>query len=210
MTIPTHTPAKNIFSLPTHALKNAIEKEWESGKKYSPENMPLTAIAYTAIDKISDNKPAMVEVLMVYVDSDTLTYLASGSDELKKTQEEKWGAVLKWLGNRFDVSWKTTSGVMPEEQSPLLHKAIERYLNSLNEWQLAAFAVLSSCLSSIALAIAICEKHLSAADAFKLSRLEEEYQAEKWGRDEEAEKRAKRIKEEIISAEKFLRLQVAQ
>lgn len=206
MTLPTNTPAKNPFILPNPMLKEAIEKEWQSGKKYSPTAMPLTALAYTAIDKIALSKENIIEVLMVYVDSDTLTYRATGSEDLAKQQEEKWGAVLKWVGSRFDVAWATTSGVMPVEQSPLLHKAIERYLNSLNEWELSAFCVLSSGFSSLVLAIAVFENHLKAEEAFTLSRLEEEAQARQWGRDAEAEARVRKMQEEIIVAEHFLRL----
>ena len=206
MTLPTHTPAKNPFVLPNAELTEAIENEWQSGKKYTPVAMPLTALAYTTIDKIAASKAAIVEVLMVYVDSDTLTYRATGSEELAKLQEEKWGAILKWAGSRFDVAWASTSGVMPVEQSPLLHKAIERYLGALNEWELSAFCVLSSGFSSLVLAIAVFENHLSAQEAFALSRLEEEAQAEHWGRDAEVEARARKMQEEIIAAEHFLRL----
>ncbi len=116
MTTPTHTPAKNLFSLPNPAFTEAVAAEWQAGKKYSPSAMPLTALAYTAIDKIADKKNDIIEVLMVYVDSDTLTYRATGSEALAKLQEEKWGAVLKWAGTRFDVAWQTTSGVMPVDQ----------------------------------------------------------------------------------------------
>jgi chaperone required for assembly of F1-ATPase len=203
---PTQTPAKNSFIIPNSELTQAIELEWKSGKKYTPVNMPLTALAYTAIDKIAAKKDAIVEVLMVYVDSDTLTYRAMGSESLAKEQEEKWGAVLKWAGTRFDIAWQTTSGVMPVEQSPLLHKTIERYLNSLSEWQLSAFCVLSSLYSSLVLAIAVCEGHLNAAQAFDISRLEEESQAAQWGRDAEADSRAAKMKIEILDAEKFLHL----
>ena len=66
MTIPTHTPAKNPFLLPNPAILEAIKVEWASGKKYTPANMPLTALAYTAIDKIAGSKAAIVEVLLVY------------------------------------------------------------------------------------------------------------------------------------------------
>jgi len=206
MTLPTNTPAKNPFSLPTKALAEAVALEWQSSKKYTQAAMPLTALAYTAIDKIASSKDNIVEVLMVYVDSDTLTYRATGSEDLAKQQEEKWGAVLKWVGSRFDVAWATTSGVMPVEQSPLLHKAIERYLQSLNEWELSAFCVLSSGFSSLVLAIAVFENHLKADEAFALSRLEEEAQAQQWGRDAEAEARVRKMQEEIIVAEHFLRL----
>ncbi|MEQ1788940.1 MAG: ATP12 family protein [Rickettsiales bacterium] len=206
MTLPTQTPAKNPFTLPSSALTEAVKLEWQSSKKYSPTNMPLTALAYTAIDKIASSKENIIEVLMVYVDSDTLTYRATGSELLAKRQEEEWGSVLKWAGARFDVAWQTTSGVMPVEQSPLLHTAITQYLESLDEWKLSVFCVLASGFSSLVLAIAVCEEHLDAQKAFLISRLEEESQAEQWGRDDEAEARAQKMKEEIVAAEQFLRL----
>lgn len=208
--IPNLTPAKKPFSLPNSALEKAIGKEWETaakaGGKYNPATMPLTSIAYTAIDKIAPAKENIVEVLLVYVDSDTLTYRSSSSEKLAGEQQEKWGAVLKWADSRFDTRWQVTSGVMPVEQSPHLHKAIARYLASLDEWQLSAFCVLSSLFSSIVLAISVCEGHLNAADAFDLSRLEEEFQSEQWGRDEEADARAENMKNEALAAGRFLRL----
>lgn len=203
---PTTTPAKNPFSLPNQSFAEAIELEWQSGKKYTPTNMPLTALAYTAIDKIVDKKSEIVEVLMVYVDSDTLSYRATGSEVLAKLQEEKWGEVLKWAGSRFDVAWQTTSGVMPVDQTPLVHKAISRYLNSLDAWKLASFCVLSSGFSSLVLALAVVEEYITAEQAFALSRLEEDHQAEAWGRDEEAEVRTQKMKTEILDAERFLNL----
>lgn len=206
MALPEKTPANNSFALPNPKLSEAIAAEWASGKKYSPSAMPLTALAYTAIDRIASQKDSVVEVLLVYVDSDTLTYRASGSEELAKLQEEKWGKVLKWAGARFDVVWQTTSGVMPVEQSEVLHTAIKRYLESLDEWQLSVFCVLSSGFSSLVLAIAVCENHMRADDAFDLSRLEEEAQAQQWGRDAEADARAQKMKSEIVDAERFLHL----
>jgi len=206
MTIPTHTPAKKSFIIPYITLAEAVAAEWSSGKKYTPVNMPLTALVYTALDKIAGKKADIVEVLMVYVDSDTLTYRASSSEKLAQEQEEKWGAVLKWAGARFDVAWAVTSGVMPVEQSEHLHKTIARYLASLSDFQLSAFCVLSSLFSSLVLAIAVCEEYISAENAFALSRLEEEFTAEQWGRDEEADKRAENMKIEVLYAERFLRL----
>lgn len=206
MTIPTHTPAKNVFALPTESLKESVANEWQAGKKYTPSFMPLTALAYTTIDRIAGRKDEVIEALMVYLDSDALTYRATSSDELAQLQNQKWGSVLDDLGRRFDISWQVTSGVMPLDQSPLVHKAVRRYLESLDDWHIAAFCIFSSLYSSIALAIAVCEEQISAADAFDLSRLEENFQAEKWGRDEEAEKRAEKMKDEIIAAGHFLSL----
>lgn len=206
MNTPLHTPAKLPFSLPAPALAHAIEAEWTPGKKYSPSAMPLTALAFTAIDQIAGQEEGVIEALLVYVDTDTLSYRAGSSEPLKKLQDEEWGAVLKWAGARFDAIWQTTSGVMPVEQPAALHEAIARYLRTLDAFRLSAFCVLASGFSSIVLALAVCEKYLDGAQAFALSRLEEEAQAEQWGRDAQADARAGKMQEEILAAERFLRL----
>lgn len=203
--IPTHTPAKKPFALPTQALKDAIAKEWVSGKKFSPANMPLTALAYTAIDQMDGNKENITEVLLAYVDTDTLSYRSSNQSLLER-QKKEWDPVLAWAGSKFNALWQTTSGVMPIEQPAALHDAIRAYLQSLDNMRLAACCTLASGYSSVVLALAVLEKQLPAARAYQLSRLEEEAQAEQWGRDEEAEERSRRMQAEIVETGLFLRL----
>jgi chaperone required for assembly of F1-ATPase len=225
MSMPTHTPAQAPFVLPTPALTKAVEAEWNGAKRFNAATMPYTQLAFTTIDRIAPAKADVVEALMVYADTDTLCYRSHGEDEaggasslfeqddenapdisLSQLQAEQWDPVLAWAGSRFDAIWQTTSGIMPVEQSPALLDAMSRYLNSLDAWKLSAFCVLASGLSSLVLALAVVEGHLDARAAFMLSRLEEEAQAARWGRDEEADKRAEKMQQEILQAEEFLRL----
>ncbi len=202
--IPNQTPAKKPFVLPTQALKDAIEKEWASGKKFSPTAMPLTALAYTAIDQL-DEKENIVEVLLAYVDTDTLSYRSS-NQKLLERQKKEWDPVLAWAGSTFNALWQTTTGVMPLEQPEALHAAIRKYLLTLDTMRLAACCTLASGYSSLVLAIAVLQKQLPAARAYELSRLEEEAQAEQWGRDAEADERSRRMQAEIVETGQFLRL----
>ena len=72
--------------------------------------------------------------------------------------------------------------------------------------ELAACAVLASLLSSLVLAFAVCEKRLSDDEAFRLSRLEESFQAAKWGEDLENMKRTEKILKEIKDVTRLLDL----
>ena len=79
------------LAVPTKALADAIEAEWQAHQKFSPQKMPLTTLAYTAIDRIEvGSKEPIVETLMVYVDTDTLSYRATGSDKLAAAQKQQW------------------------------------------------------------------------------------------------------------------------
>ncbi len=203
--MPSQTPGKNPFAVP-EALAGAIAAEWEGKKAFNMASMPLTALAYTAIDRIGGEKGNIVEVLLAYVDTDTLCYRASAAPDLEKRQKREWDPILAWAGAKFSALWQTTHGVMPLEQSRTLHKALREYLTEMDDMRLAAVSVLASLYSSLLLALAVADRHISAERAFALSRLEEAFQAEQWGEDKAARQRAERILEEIKPVARFLDL----
>lgn len=200
------TPEKHPLLLPTRALAEAIAQEWRQHGKFSMAKMPLTGTAYTALDRIDSQKELIIEALMTYVDTDTLAYRSTGSDTLALQQKKQWDPVLGWAGGRLGATWNVTAGLMPIDQPEALHASLRSYLGGLDSMRLSAMCLLAGGFSSLALAVAVLEKHVEAAEAFRLSRLEEESQAQAWGRDAEADKRAERLKGEIISSAHFLDL----
>lgn len=200
------TPGKRPLEVPTQALADAIAEEWQARKSFNAAVMPLTSLACTALDRVEDEKDSIIEVLLAYVDTDTLCYRASSSKTLQERQDKEWNPVLAWAGAKFDALWQTTSGVMPLEQPEALHQALRHYLEAQDAMRLSAACVLASLYSSLVLAIAVLEKQLDAERAFFLSRLEETYQAEQWGEDVAASARQSNILEEIKAVARFLRL----
>ena len=205
MTIPTHTPAKKEFILPFDALRKATLKEWEGQAKFVASKMPLTSLAFTAIDRIAPQMEGIIEALLVYADTDTLCYRAPEED-LAARQKAGWDIVLGWSSLLLGTKWSVVEGIMPLDQPEKIHAALRAYLQKKDAFVLAAFSVLAGGYSSLVLAMAVVEKHLSADAAYELSRLEENYSAEKWGKDEDASERALRIKEEMLAAGRFLNL----
>jgi chaperone required for assembly of F1-ATPase len=204
---PLMTPGKKPLVVPTEKLAEAIATEWQAHQKFIRSQMPLTVLAYTAIDRIAGNEEAIIEALLVYVDTDTLSYRATGSEVIAKRQHEEWDPVVGWMSKRCGGIWQTTTGIIPLEQPPAIHQSIREWLQSLSPMQLSAACVLSSLFSSLVLAFAVIEKHLTGERAFYLSRLEEEVQAESWGEDKEARERKQRLQAEILASARFLRLQ---
>ena len=199
------TPAKNPVTVPSKALAEAIAAEWEGQAKFLASKMPLTALVYTAIDRIAPQLDNVAESLLVFLDTDTLSYRAQPDQvTLLASQTNGWDPVLAWVKDKFGMTWQVTSGIMPIDQSPELHAVIKRYLLSLDAMHIAGLSVLATLYSSLALAVAVTERHIDALEGYRLSRLEEEDQNLRWGRDEEAEKRAKRIEEETLVVSSFL------
>jgi chaperone required for assembly of F1-ATPase len=56
----------------------------------------------------------------------------------------------------------------------------------------------------VVLALALAEGELVQAQIFALSRIDEEYQASKWGRDHEAQVRATNLARELDKAAAFI------
>ena len=206
MTMPQVTPGKKPFAVPVPALAEAIAAEWQGKKTFNAGAMPLTALAYTAIDRVKGETDAIVEVLLAYVDTDTLCYRASTAKTLQDRQREKWDPLLAWAGSKCNALWQTTTGVMPISQPAALHEALREYLKGLPSMRLTACMVLASLYSSLVLAMAVIEKRVDAETAFALSRLEETFQAESWGKDEAVERRQENILNEIKDIARFLRL----
>lgn len=201
------TPGKNALALPTKPLADAICWEWQSGGKFTPARMPLTSLAYTAIDRIAGQEAAIVEALLVYLDTDTLSYRDSGENRLlRERQLSQWNPVLDWAASLLGEKIEVTSGIMPLDQAPELHAAFKKNIENLDVMRLSALSVLASCCSSVLLALAVVRGYIDGQKAYVLSRLEEDTQAEIWGRDEEASERAERLKNEIVAAGRFLSL----
>ena len=173
--------------------------------RHDKNKTPLTSLAHTAIDRIENQIPAIAQALLVYADTDTLCY-RSGTPALAGRQIAGWDPILIWAAKIFGAAWEVTTGIMPVDQPPALHRAVNIYLSGLDAMQLSAACVLASGFSSLALTLAVLKKYLNAEDAFALSRLEETFQAETWGQDEEAEAQTERLHSEILDAGRFLEL----
>lgn len=59
---------------------------------------------------------------------------------------------------------------------------------------------------SLVIGLAVLEGRMGAEEAWALSRIDEDFQAEQWGEDEEAAAHAARRRKDFLQAETFLRL----
>ncbi len=204
---PMQTPGKHEVAIPSKPLADAICWEWQTNSRFNSSRMPLTSLAYTAIDRIAGQQEAIIEALLVYVDTDTLSYRDSGDNQLLLDRQiKRWDPILQWAGELLGVPFVTTTGIMPIDQPPELIDAFRKNLETLDVMRLSAASVLASCCSSMVLGLAVVHGHIDGEEAFVLSRLEEDTQAEVWGADRDAGERAERVKNEILAASRFLRL----
>ena len=204
---PIKTPSNLKLVAPTRALAEAIAQEWsEQGESVVPSSMHLTRLANTAIDRAETLRDDIAGELLRFACSDLLSYRALDPISLRMRQEAAWDPLLDWARQAFGARLKTTHGVLFVEQDEEAIAAFERALGELDAWSLTGLQTATSITGSLVLALAIAKGRLSPADAFALSRIDEEFQAEKWGLDAEAENRARLHADELEMAGKFIEL----
>jgi len=181
------TPAKTSLVVPTAALATAIAEEWDAQEgTIDPTSMPFTRSANAAIDKVTQQFDEVVNLLAEYGETDLLCYRADAPIELKQRQAEAWDPLLEWAHAEFGAKLSTATGVMFLEQPAASLDPLKSALLDQSAFQLTATYDLISISGSLILGLAVCKDKISAQQAWDLSRIDELWQIEQWGEDEEA------------------------
>jgi chaperone required for assembly of F1-ATPase len=104
------------------------------------------------------------------------------------------------VSQRHGAQMRVSQGLDHVDHPPQTLAALRLPLEGLDAFTLGAMHVIASVTGSLVLALAVLDEALSGARAFELSRLDETYQAEKWGQDAEAAKRATALAHELDKA----------
>jgi chaperone required for assembly of F1-ATPase len=199
------TPARKNLVVPSHALAARIAGEWAAQEgEIVPENMPFTKFAFTAIDRVAELREAVIEQIAAYANSDVLCYRATYPADLVARQEKEWTPLLLWAEEEFGAELQTAEGLAYVTQGYEALEALTDVFREADAFQLTGLSMLASELSSLVLALAVWKGRLAPETAFVSAHLEELYQADKWGRDDEAEKRFNFRAAEFRAAAEFL------
>ncbi len=184
---PIKTPAKNVFVAPTRALAEAVAEEWHSQEgAMNPAAMPLTRYVNSTIDGITPRREEIVGMVAAYGESDLLCYRAEHPERLIARQAERWDPLLDWVRERYDAPLILASGVMPVTQPAPSVARLRKAVASHDDFALASLHDLVAISGSLVLGLAVSEGRLEASEALSLSRLDDDWQSEEWGVDEDA------------------------
>lgn len=204
---PVRTPGKAPLVLPTEPLAEAVAAEWAAqGDKIVPDTMPLMSLAATAIDRVVGNHQAVAAEAAGYAGTDLLCYRADTPIELAQRQAEAWDPVLDWARSQFNARFEVTLGLMPVDQPVETVSRFQDVMAARNAFDLTALHVMTTAYGSLLLALSVDAGAMTAARALDASRVDEIFQAELWGEEEEAEKRRERLSREVEAASRFLEL----
>ena len=181
------TPAKAPLGLPTKSLAEAISAEWAAqGERIDIGRMHLTRLANVAIDRTPETRMEMAQEIANYVGTDLLCYLAEGPVELCQRQASVWAPLRDWAGKSLGIVTVPVEGIIPTPQPPASLDAAKAHALGFDDFRLTGLAYACGLFGSAILALAVAEGRISAEDAYSASRLDEDFQIERWGEDDEA------------------------
>ncbi len=201
---PLKTPARVTLAVPGRALAEAIATEWmEAGDTVDPRAMPMTGLANAAIDRGGEET---VDGIVRYAESDQFCYRAEGPTPLVERQAEAWDVLLAWARRRYDVDFATCSGIMHVPQPAETIRKLGHAVAVLDRFRLAALSPLVTIGGSLVAGLAVLERAIPAEAAWEAVSLDERWQLEKWGSDDEAEAALDAKRRDFLAAARFLDL----
>ena len=181
------TPFKNVLVVPTEALAAEVAAEWRAqGDIVDPETMPVTRLANSAQEKVAANPVVVADYLAEYGGSDMLCYRAAEPDALVARQAAAWDPLLDWADRALGVRLIRQTGVMPILQPQASLDRIAALTHALDPFVLTGFHELVTLSGSWVIGYAALYGEADPDTLWSAAVLDETWQAEVWGEDEEA------------------------
>jgi len=208
---PMNLPTGTRLVVGPHALAEAIATEWRDagggkGGEMSYADTPLTRLAGTAQERIAPDPLATIDAIARYGETDLLCYRAPAPRPLVERQMREWQPWLDWAALTYDAPLRVGEGIAYVNQHKDSIAALRRAVASYDAYVLAGLGIAVPSLGSLVLGLALAEGALDAARAHALGALEELFEVEQWGEDEEGETRRRNVGIDIALAERFIRL----
>ncbi|MES2491878.1 MAG: ATP12 family protein [Pseudomonadota bacterium] len=196
--------------VPCAALAEAMAAEWASqGPEISAGAFILRDLADYAIDVVGTDRAGAIGQIMPYGETDTLCYRADDHDPLHLRQDAVWEPLLSAAERRFDARFERVSGIIHRPQPVATLARLEAALIAETDCRLAALRTLAGLAASLVIALAAIERKSDLAMLWNAANLEEDWQAEFWGKDAEAQARQERRRVQFMAAAQFAQLSQA-
>ncbi|NNU15235.1 ATPase [Parvularcula sp. ZS-1/3] len=186
----------------TKKLAEALREEWDAQTDtVRMETMPLTRLHGFVLDAGEQGKAEFTDTICQYAGSDLLCYRAD-EPKLAERQEQIFGPFLA-RAEEQGLTFAVTAGIIPVEQPPETIEAMRDRLSAMELSELYPRKLLTEILGSAVLALYADQE---PDNAFAAARLDEAFQAEKWGVDGEAKERENALRRDFDDVLRYLSL----
>ena len=191
---PIRTPSGRQVVVPVRVIADAIVAEWEAQKEFiDPLTMPMTRFANSVVEAVVDRVEAVTSDIAKYFQSDLLFYRAGHPAALVAREAALWDPLLFWAADTLGAHFILAEGIVHVCQ-PDSAIAAARAALPADPWSVAALHVVTTLTGSALLALALARGVLDPDQVWAAAHVDEDWNIEKWGVDEElAARRAARL-----------------
>jgi chaperone required for assembly of F1-ATPase len=203
---PVRTPGRRALAAPTRPLAEALAAEWDAQREFiDPAAMPLTRLANSILDGVADAPGPVAEEVAKYLHSDLVCYRAPGPPELVARQSQHWDPVLTFARDALNARFVLGEGIaFVTQPEPTL--AAARAAIPDEPWRLGAVNAITGLTGSALIALALAQGAVSAEAAWAAAHVDEDWNMQQWGRDEQEMARRALREAEMKAAATVLRL----
>lgn len=199
---PALTPAKGKLIAPNWTIAEALAAEWESQvETLAPAKMPLTRLANSALDGVARTMAATADEIAGYAGSDLVCYRALEPEALAARQAAAFDPALVFAEQALGARFALAGGIMPVAQPAASLEAVRAAVAAhADPFAMTALHALTSLSGSALLALAVARGAMSPEAAWTAAHVDEDFQIERWGVDEEAARRRAAREREFLTA----------
>jgi chaperone required for assembly of F1-ATPase len=197
---PVRTPARAVLAVLSEQVAVALAAEWNAqGERINPATMPLTRLVNVAIDAVGPAAGAVADEIASYAGTDAVAYRAEGPERLQAQQSAIWDPIVAHAESRLGIRVRLAIGVMPITQDEGLVTGLRAALPA-DPFVLAGLHTVTTLTGSALTALAVLDGVLSADEAFAAANVDEDWNIQFWGEDDEAVQRRAYRKQELDAA----------
>ncbi len=188
------TPARKMLQVTREHIAQQIAAEWDAqAEVIDADTMPLTRLASITLDRIPEDRDALIADMVGYCETDLLCYRAprdavgeilTDNDALRARQDAAFDPLLAWATEQ-GVALSVTDGIVPLSQPKHSITRFAAEISAANDAELAALAMLVPLLGSAVLTLALWKEKITVEEALLLARIDEDFYAARWGIDAE-------------------------
>ena len=199
------TPAGAPFRVPTLALAQLCAAEWDAqGEHILPASMPITQLAFVAIDWTARNRTARSDYVASYVETDLCCHRAESPETLIARQAASWDPLVAWGAGELDVALPVVTGIVAARAPAEAISAIRERASALDDFHLTALSQATGLSGSMLIGFALLIGEVDAQRAFETAALDDLWSLERWGEDAEARTRLDRVRAEFDALAAFI------
>src|SRR4051812_19566761 len=175
---PVRTPSRRPLAAPSLEIAQAMAAEWDAQVDViNPMTMPLTRLANSVIDAVTERVDAVVDDVAKYFETDLLFYRAGHPEALVEREARHWDPVLFWAAETLGAHFILAQGIVHVRQPEQAVAAARAALPS-EPWSIAALHIVTTLTGSALLALALMRGFLDEDGVWSAAYVDEDWNSE--------------------------------